>query len=59
MEICHDQTWGMVSGLGWGEEDARVTCNQLQLSVDGNYNIELYGKFNTAAFIIYRFPILF
>ena len=20
--ICHDQTWGMVSGLGWGEEDA-------------------------------------
>ena len=22
VEICHDQTWGMVSGLGWGEEDA-------------------------------------
>ena len=25
----------MVSGLGWGEEDARVTCRQLQLPVKG------------------------
>ena len=37
VEICHDQTWGMVSGLGWGEEDARVTCRQLQLPEDGDY----------------------
>ena len=36
VEICHDQTWGMVSGLGWGEEDARVTCRQLQLPDDGD-----------------------
>ena len=35
VEICHNQTWGMISGLGWGEEDARVTCRQLKLPVDG------------------------
>ena len=35
VEICHNQTWGMVPGLGWGEEDARVTCRQLKLPVDG------------------------
>ena len=33
VEICHDQTWGMVSGLGWGEEDARVTCRQLHIQL--------------------------
>ena len=33
--MCHHKTWGMVSGLGWGEEDARVTCRQLQFSVEG------------------------
>ena len=26
VEVCHNKTWGMVSGLGWGEEDARVIC---------------------------------
>ena len=35
VEVCHNQTWGMVSGLGWGEEDARVICRQLHLQVDG------------------------
>ena len=35
VEVCHNRTWGMVSGLGWGEEDARVTCRQLQLPVKG------------------------
>ena len=40
VEICHDQTWGMVSGLGWGEEDARVTCRQLQLPEDGDYKAD-------------------
>ena len=35
VEVCHNKTWGMVSGLGWGEEDARVTCRQLQFSVEG------------------------
>ena len=35
VEVCHNKTWGMVSGLGWGEEDARVTCRQLQLPVEG------------------------
>ena len=39
VEVCHNKTWGMVSGLGWGEEDARVTCRQLQLPVEGiTYN---------------------
>ena len=35
VEVCHNKTWGMVSGQGWGEEDARVTCRQLQFSVEG------------------------
>ena len=35
VEVCHNKTWGMVSGLGWGEEDARVTCRQLKFLVDG------------------------
>ena len=35
VEVCHNRTWGMVSGLGWGEEDARVICRQLQLPVKG------------------------
>ena len=35
VEVCHNKTWGMVSGLGWGEEDARVICRQLQLPVKG------------------------
>ena len=35
VEVCHNKTWGMVSGLGWGEEDARVTCRQLRLPVEG------------------------
>ena len=30
----------MVSGLGWGEEDARVTCRQLQLPEDGDYKAD-------------------
>ena len=42
VEICHNQTWGMVSGLGWGEEDARVTCRQLQLPVEGLCNKAVY-----------------
>ena len=47
MEICQNQTWGMVSGAGWGEEDARVTCRQLKLPVEGDNNIVQYNKFNT------------
>ena len=35
VEVCHNKTWGMVSGLGWGEEDARVTCRQLKFSIEG------------------------
>ena len=35
VEVCHNKTWGMVSGLGWGEEDARVTCRQLKFPVEG------------------------
>ena len=37
VEVCYNKTWGMVSGLGWGEEDARVTCRQLHFSVEGMY----------------------
>ena len=37
VEVCHNKTWGIVSGLGWGEEDARVTCRQLHFSVEGMY----------------------
>ena len=55
VEVCHDQTWGMVSGLGWGEEDARVTCRQLQLPENGDQicNIEHYGS--TLLYYTYRF----
>ena len=35
VEVCLNKTWGMVSGLGWDEDDARVVCRQLHLSSDG------------------------
>ena len=35
VEVCHNKIWGMVSGLGWKERDARVTCRQLQFSEEG------------------------
>ena len=35
MEVCLDKTWGLVSGLGWGEEDARVVCRQLGFQAEG------------------------
>ena len=56
VEVCHNKTWGMVSGLGWGEEDARVTCRQLQLPVEGMYNA-LYCRI---LFTVHccRFPFL-
>ena len=37
IEVCFNKTWGMVSGSGWGEEDARVVCRQLHFSSDGEY----------------------
>ena len=62
VEICHNQTWGMVSGLGWGEEDARVTCRQLQLPVEGLCNITVYlGHLHVHMIIttLIRFSLLF
>ena len=35
VEVCSKKTWGMVSGLGWGEEDARVVCRQLRFQAEG------------------------
>ena len=29
VEILHDGVWGTVCDDGWGEDDARVVCNQL------------------------------
>ena len=52
VEICHNQTWGMVSGLGWGEEDARVTCRQLQLPVDGIIK-EVYNTYKYSCLCCY------
>ena len=36
VEVCSDNTWGMVSGLGWGEEDAQVVCRQLRYQAEGD-----------------------
>ena len=35
VEVCLNKTWGLVSGLGWGEEDARVVCRQLRFQAEG------------------------
>ena len=45
VEVCSDQTWGMVSGLGWGEKDARVVCRQMQFQVVGEVSLVLYSVY--------------
>ena len=56
VEVCHNKTWGMVSGLGWGEEDARVTCGQLHLPVKG---VMPYLRTIVSFTMHCRFPVLF
>ena len=43
VEVCSDRTWGMVSGLGWSEKDARVVCRQLGLASLGKL-LHKYAK---------------
>ena len=60
VEVCHNKTWGMVSGLGWGEEDARVTCRQLQFSVEGTpalYNVLFHYALLQVSILILILPL--
>ena len=35
VEVCLNKTWGLVEGLGWEVEDARVVCRQLHFQTEG------------------------
>ena len=35
VEVCSDQTWGVVASLSWTVEDAQVVCRQLGLPTEG------------------------
>ena len=37
VEVCSDKMWGLVSGVGWGEENARVVCKQLHFQAEGEF----------------------
>ena len=37
VKVCSDRMWGLVSGLGCGEENARVVCKQLHIQAEGEF----------------------
>ena len=32
VEVCYNNSWGLIADFGWGKEDAIVVCNQLNNS---------------------------
>ena len=34
--MCYDELWGLISDESWDDNEARVVCNQLGYTVDGN-----------------------
>lgn len=35
VEICYDNIWGLVSQVGWDDDDAKVVCDQLGHETEG------------------------
>ena len=59
VEVCFKKIWGMVSGLGWGEEDARVVCRQLQFQTEGELLSDIVLMIiMTLAYLQVQCPIL-
>ena len=59
VEVCFKKTWGMVSGLGWGEEDARVVCRQLRFQAEGELLSDIVLMIiMSLAYLQVRCPIL-
>ena len=35
VEVCTNKLWGLISDVGWDENDAKVICRQLNLPYNG------------------------
>ena len=35
VEVCANNVWGLISDVGWDENDAKVICRQLNLPYSG------------------------
>lgn len=35
MEICYQNTWGLISDQDWDNNDAKVVCRQLGYNTEG------------------------
>ena len=39
IEICYQNTWGLISDQDWDDNDAKVVCRQLGYGTEGTCNL--------------------
>ena len=43
VEVCYDELWGLISDVGWSDNDTVVVCNQLGYTGGGEINTVQYS----------------